>query len=51
MREHGHKSRWRFRQPSVLPGFGLALSVTLFWLVLIILIPLSGLIWRSSSLG
>ncbi|RDL48260.1 Sulfate transport system permease protein CysT [Ensifer sp. M14] len=51
MREHGHNRRWRFRQPSVLPGFGLALGVTLFWLVLIILIPLSGLIWRSSSLG
>ncbi|WP_376743077.1 sulfate ABC transporter permease subunit CysT [Ensifer canadensis] len=51
MREHGHNRRWRFRQPSVLPGFGLALGVTLFWLVLIILIPLSGLIWRSSGLG
>ncbi len=51
LREHGHNRRWRFRQPSVLPGFGLALGVTLFWLVLIILIPLSGLIWRSSGLG
>lgn len=51
LRERGHNRRWRFRQPSVLPGFGLALGVTLFWLVLIILIPLSGLIWRSSGLG
>ncbi|KQY26902.1 sulfate ABC transporter permease subunit CysT [Rhizobium sp. Root482] len=42
---------WQFRQPSVLPGFGLALGVTLTWLVLIILIPLSGLAWRSSALG
>jgi sulfate transport system permease protein len=44
-------SLWQFRQPSVIPGFGLALGVTLSWLVLIILIPLSGLAWRSSSLG
>ncbi|MCD7109969.1 sulfate ABC transporter permease subunit CysT [Rhizobium sp. DKSPLA3] len=43
--------RWQFRQPSVIPGFGLALGVTLSWLVLIILIPLSGLAWRSSALG
>ena len=42
---------WQFRQPSVIPGFGLALGVTLTWLVLIILIPLSGLAWRSSTLG
>ena len=44
-------SLWQFRQPSVIPGFGLALGVTLSWLVLIILIPLSGLAWRSSALG
>ncbi|MFB2551760.1 sulfate ABC transporter permease subunit CysT [Ensifer soli] len=43
--------RWSFRQPSVIPGFGLALGVTLTWLVLIVLIPLSGLAIRSSSLG
>ncbi|KQY22650.1 MULTISPECIES: sulfate ABC transporter permease subunit CysT [Rhizobium/Agrobacterium group] len=44
-------SLWQFRQPSVIPGFGLALGVTLSWLILIILIPLSGLAWRSSALG
>jgi sulfate transport system permease protein len=44
-------SLWQFRQPSVIPGFGLALGVTLSWLILIILIPLSGLVWRSSALG
>ncbi|MFT2212599.1 sulfate ABC transporter permease subunit CysT [Rhizobium giardinii] len=44
-------SLWQFRQPSVIPGFGLALGVTLSWLFLIILIPLSGLVWRSSALG
>jgi len=45
------RRRWQFRQPSVIPGFGLALGVTLSWLILIILIPLSGLVWRSSALG
>nr|WP_173518780.1 sulfate ABC transporter permease subunit CysT [Ensifer sesbaniae] len=42
---------WRFRQPSVLPGFGLSLGITLSWLVLIVLIPLSGLVFRASGLG
>ncbi|MCZ4094002.1 sulfate ABC transporter permease subunit CysT [Sinorhizobium psoraleae] len=46
-----NSTRWQFRQPSVIPGFGLALGVTLTWLTLIVLIPLSGLIWRSSGLG
>jgi sulfate transport system permease protein len=45
------RKRWRFRQPSVIPGFGLALGVTLAWLIFIVLIPLSGLLWKSSSLG
>jgi len=45
------RKAWRIRQPSVIPGFGLALGVTLFWLVLVILIPLSGLLIRSSALG
>lgn len=44
-------TRWRFRPPSVIPGFGLALGVTLAWLTIIVLVPLSGLLWRSSSLG
>ncbi|MER9632267.1 molybdate ABC transporter permease subunit, partial [Mesorhizobium sp. M0296] len=45
------KARWRFRQPSVIPGFGLTLGFSLAYLTLIILIPLSGLIWRSAALG
>lgn len=45
------RTRWRFRQPSVIPGFGMALGLTLTWLTLLILIPLSGLAWRSSALG
>lgn len=44
-------SGWRWRQPSVIPGFGLTLGFTLVYLTLIILIPLSALVWRSASLG
>jgi sulfate transport system permease protein len=42
---------WRFRKPSVIPGFGLTLGLSLAYLTLIILIPLSGLAWRSAALG
>ncbi len=42
---------WRFRTPSVIPGFGLTLGFSLAYLTLIILIPLSGLVWRSAALG
>jgi sulfate transport system permease protein len=37
--------------PSVIPGFGLMLGFSLAYLTLIILIPLSGLVWRSAALG
>jgi len=50
MNAHSH-TRWRFKRPSVLPGFGMALGLTLTWLTLLILVPLSGLAWRSSTLG
>ncbi len=42
---------WHFRRPSVIPGFGLTLGFTIAYLTLIILIPLSGIVWRSASLG
>ena len=38
-------------QPSVIPGFGLTLGFSLAYLTLIILIPLTGLVWRSAALG
>ena len=41
----------RFRAPSVIPGFGLALGFTLTYLTLLVLVPLSALVLRSSSLG
>jgi sulfate transport system permease protein len=41
----------RWKTPSVLPGFGLALGVTLFWLSALVLIPLVALIARPWELG
>ena len=38
------------KQPSVLPGFGLTLGFTLFYFSLIVLIPLSGLFIKTTSL-
>ncbi|MEQ8267017.1 MAG: sulfate ABC transporter permease subunit CysT [Parvibaculum sp.] len=39
------------RSPSVLPGFGLTMGLTLTWLSLIILIPLAGVFIKSAGLG
>lgn len=44
-------ARPRFRQPSVLPGFGLTLGFTIAYFSLIILIPLLALVLRSAGLG
>ena len=41
----------RLREPSVLPGFGLALGFTLTYLSLIVLIPLAALMLKAGSLG
>lgn len=43
------KSRWR--EPSVLPGFGLTFGFSLAWLSLIVLIPLSTLFLKSAGMG
>jgi sulfate/thiosulfate transport system permease protein len=40
-----------FKKSSVLPGFGLALGFTLFYLALIVLFPLGALAARASELG
>ena len=42
---------WRFKKPSVIPGFGPALGFALAYLGLIVLIPLSGVFLRSAVLG
>ncbi|HWA44353.1 MAG TPA: sulfate ABC transporter permease subunit CysT [Hypericibacter adhaerens] len=41
----------QWRQPSVLPGFGLTLGFTIFYLSLIVLIPLAALLARPAELG
>jgi sulfate transport system permease protein len=43
--------RWRWKHPSVIPGFGLTLGFTIVYLSLIVLIPLAGVGWRSAALG
>lgn len=40
-----------FRKHSVLPGFGLTLGFTIFYLTMIVLIPLSALFLKSATLG
>src|SRR5438067_107984 len=39
------------RHQSVIPGFGITIGLTLTWLALIVLIPLSGLFIKSASLS
>lgn len=41
----------RMKTPSVLPGFGITVGFTLFYLLLIVLIPLAGLPVRTASMG
>ena len=40
-----------FRTPSVMPGFGLALGLTVSALSLIVLLPLAALVLRAASIG
>jgi sulfate/thiosulfate transport system permease protein len=42
---------WQWKQPSVIPGFGLTLGLSLSMLTLIVLIPLAALVLRAGSLG
>lgn len=41
---------WRFRQHSVIPGFGITFGFTMVYLSLLVLIPLAGVFWRTSEL-
>ena len=43
--------RWLLKRPSVLPGFGLSLGFTLFYLCLIVLLPLSALVLKTATHG
>ncbi|NLF16276.1 MAG: sulfate ABC transporter permease subunit CysT [Lentisphaerae bacterium] len=40
---------WRVRAHSPLPGFGLSMGVTLFYLTTLFLIPLGGLVWFTGT--
>ena len=42
---------FRWREPSILPGFGLALGITVTALSLIVLIPLAALFLKAASAG
>lgn len=44
------RAPFRWRQPSVLPGFGLTLGFTLFYLGIIVLLPLAALVFKSLEL-
>ena len=40
-----------WRQPSILPGFGPSLTITLIWLCVIVVGPLAVMLWFTASLG
>ncbi|ODA65950.1 Sulfate transport system permease protein CysT [Methyloligella halotolerans] len=42
---------WRWKEPSVIPGFGLTLGFSLVYLGLIVLLPLAALVLSAASLG
>jgi sulfate/thiosulfate transport system permease protein len=42
---------WRFKRASVLPGFGLTLGMSVLYLSLIVLIPLSGLFLKTATIS
>ena len=41
----------KFREPNVLPGFGITLGLTLTYLALIVLIPLAGLFITTAGVS
>jgi len=52
-RAYFKRTAWRghFRRESVLPGFSLTLGITLLYLTLIVLVPLSATVLKSAQLG
>jgi len=39
------------RAPSIIPGFGLTMGITIFWLSFIVLLPLAALVMRAEGIG
>jgi sulfate transport system permease protein len=50
-RQKGGPRLWRWREHSILPGFGVSLGITLTYLGLIVILPLSALAIRPWELG
>ena len=44
-------SRLLARTPSIIPGFGLTMGITISWLSFIVLIPLGALVLRATGIG
>jgi sulfate transport system permease protein len=42
---------WRFKSPSIIPGFGITLGFTLAYLAIIVIIPLSGLFFKAATVS
>ncbi len=47
----GSKPQMSFRQPSILPGFGLTLGFSTFFLSAIVLVPLAALVMKTATMG
>ncbi|HCR86315.1 MAG TPA: sulfate ABC transporter permease subunit CysT [Alphaproteobacteria bacterium] len=43
--------KFRFREPSVIPGFGVTMFFTMFYLAIIVVIPLSGLFFQTAKVS
>ena len=43
--------RWNFARSGTLPGFGLTLGLTLFYLSLLVLVPLAGVFFKTAGLS
>ena len=50
-RRHRMVRRPRFRAPSIIPGFGLTFGISLTWLCLIVLVPLSTVFIKTAGMG
>ena len=46
---HPARAGWRFVKPSVIPGFGQTFGYTIFYLSLIVLIPIAGLFLKAAT--
>ena len=43
--------RFAWHKPSILPGFGASLAITLIWLGLVVILPLGVMLWFTAQLG